>query len=150
MPWSTAVEGRTTVIVLDSSFLVAFHNERDVHHPAAAAVMERLLGGEWETALLSEYVFLEVVTVLRRRVDLEAAVGVGQTLLGAGELRFVPGAEVFREAFDLLRSERGSALSFADAAVAALARRNPPGFVATFDADFTGLEGITVVPDGGE
>jgi predicted nucleic acid-binding protein len=133
------------VIVLDSSFLVAFHNTGDVHHAAAARVMERLLDGEWGPALVPEYVFLEVVTVLRMRLDLPTAVSVGETLLRAREVELVPCSEVFLQAFDFFRVERGTTLSFADAAVSAVARRHPPGFVATFDADFEGLEGVTVV-----
>jgi predicted nucleic acid-binding protein len=133
------------VIVLDSSFLVAFHNAGDVHHAAAEHLMKRLLDGEWGPALLLEYVFLEVVTVLRMRLDLPTAASVGETLLRAREVEFVPCSEVFLQAFDVFRLERGTTLSFADAAITAVARRHPPGFVATFDADFEGLEAVTVV-----
>jgi len=51
------------VLILDSSFLIAFHNKNDVHHAAATKVMEDFLRGEYGRALLLEYVFLEVVTV---------------------------------------------------------------------------------------
>jgi predicted nucleic acid-binding protein len=69
------------MIVLDSSFLVAYHNRRDVHHGAAAATMERLVAAEWGPALLLEYVFLEVVTVLLARRGLDVAVRVATILL---------------------------------------------------------------------
>ena len=52
------------MIVLDSSFLIRFHNERDAHHSAACVLMEQFLAGAWGKGLLLEYVFLEVVTVL--------------------------------------------------------------------------------------
>lgn len=133
------------MIVLDSSFLIAFHNTRDVHHGAAARVMERLRNGEWGSALLLEYVFLEVVTVLRMRVDLPTAVSVGETLIRAKEVEFVPCSDLFVQAFGTLRTEAGAELSFADAAIVTVARDRPPGFVATFDADFTELDGVTVV-----
>ena len=57
------------MIVLDSSFLIGFYNERDAHHGAACKLMERFLGGEWGRGLLLEYIFLEVVTVLTSRRD---------------------------------------------------------------------------------
>jgi predicted nucleic acid-binding protein len=133
------------VIVLDSSFLIAFHNSRDVHHAAAERVMKRLRDGEWGSALLLEYVFLEVVTVLRMRVDLPTAVSVGETLMRAKEVEFVPCSDLFAQAFDTFRVEAGAELSFADAAIVTVARGHPPGFVATFDADFEELEGVTVV-----
>ena len=133
------------MIVLDSSFLIAFHNERDVHHSAAIGVMDRLLEGQWGSALLLEYVFLEVVTVLRLRLDLATALVVGEALLRARELQFVPCSELFVEAFETFRTERRAVLSFADAAIAKVARRHPPGFLATFDIDFGILDGVTVV-----
>jgi predicted nucleic acid-binding protein len=43
------------VIVLDSSFLIAFHNPSDAHHRAASVLMERFLAGEWGKGLLLEY-----------------------------------------------------------------------------------------------
>ncbi len=108
--------------------------------------MDRLVAGGWGPALLLEYVFLEVVTVLRMRLDLASAVSVAEALLRAREIEFVPCSQVFMEAFETFRTERGSALSFADAAIAAVARRHPPGLVATFDNDFSVLDGLTVVP----
>lgn len=38
-------------------------------------------------------------------------------------------------------------LSVADAAIATVARRRPPGFEATFDRGFEGLDGITVITE---
>jgi len=134
------------MIVLDSSFLIAFHNEGDVHHERAAGVMERILADEWGPALLLEYVFLEVVTVLRLRVDHAAAVAVGEALLSAREVRFVPCSELFSETLETFRVEGDSALSFVDAAIAAVARRDANGLVATFDGDFQGLTGVKMVP----
>jgi predicted nucleic acid-binding protein len=52
------------VIVVDSSFLIAYHTTRDVHHPAAVRAMRQLCDGECGTGLLLEDVFLEVVRVL--------------------------------------------------------------------------------------
>src|SRR3990172_7439089 len=93
---STAPEG-TAVIVLDSSFLIAYHNTRDAHHAAAARTMVDLLGGEWGQALLLEYVFLEVVTVLRARRGRDVAVAAADRLLQAREVDFVPCSPLFIE-----------------------------------------------------
>jgi predicted nucleic acid-binding protein len=135
------------MIVLDSSFLVAYHNARDVHHAAAARAMTSLLQGQWGQALLLEYVFLEVVTVLLARRGLAVASEVGTKLLQAREVDFVPCSELFVEALETFREQPAERLSFTDAAIVAVARRETQGFIATFDADFRGLEGISVVPD---
>lgn len=133
------------MIVLDSSFIIAYHNTRDVHHAAAARTMVHLVAGQWGEALLLEYVFLEVVTVLRARRDVAIATSVGTALLQAREIGFVACSDLFLDAFDEFRQATGE-LSFVDAAILTVARRNRPGVIATFDKDFRGQDGITIVP----
>lgn len=134
------------MIVLDSSFLVAYHNRRDVHHGAAAATMDRLVAGEWGPALLLEYVFLEVVTVLLARRGLDIAVRVVTILLQAREVEFVPSSDMFLDVMETFRAQRHGRLSFTDAAIVTVARNRDARFVATFDRDFRQVEGFAVVP----
>ncbi len=134
------------MIVLDSSFLVAYHNQRDVHHRSAAATMEKLVAGEWGPALLPEYVFLEVVTVLLARRGLAVAVRVGTILLQARDVEFVPSSDMFPEVMETFRGQRQGRLSFADAAIVTVAHKRAARFVATFDRDFRQVEGVGVVP----
>lgn len=136
---------RPPVVLLDSSFLVAYHNTRDMHHAAAARAMVHLLGGEWGPPLLLEYVFLEVVTVLRARRGMETAARVAEQLLDAREVQFVPCSEFFMDTVATFRRE-SVGLSFTDAALVTMARRHRKGYIATFDDDFKGLTGVTVVP----
>jgi predicted nucleic acid-binding protein len=133
------------MILLDSSFLVAFHNTRDIHHEAAAGVMQLLLDGKWGSGLLLEYVFLEVTTVIALRRSPALAVSVGDILLEARELSFVPCSAVFRDASATFRSQGSAGLSFVDAAIVSVARRMEVP-VATFDSGFRKLEGISAVP----
>lgn len=135
------------MIVLDSSFLIAYHNAGDVHHPAARETMQRLVAGEWGPALLPEYVFLEVTTVLLARRSLPTAVSVGETLLGAREVELVPGSHLFLDAWSIFRRQpEGVRLSFADAAILAVARRRGADLIATFDRDFEAFPEVSVVP----
>lgn len=133
-------------IVFDTSFLVAYHNELDVHHARALEVMERVTSREWETTLLPEYVFLELMTVLARRRDLVTAVSAGEWLLGVEELEFVPCSEMFLDVFDVFRGLQVMDPSFTDAAIVAIARRRGINCVATFDRDFLQVKGLEVVP----
>ena len=132
------------MIVLDSSFLIAFHNPRDAHHVAASVLMERFLAGEWGQGLLLEYVFLEVVTVIMLRLDLAAAVSAGRILLEAQELEFVPCSDLFLEALDGFSRQDGTRLSFVDGALAQAARNRADGQILTFDAEFRRLPGMRV------
>ncbi len=109
--------------------------------------MVQLLAGAWGRAVLLEYVFLEVVSVLQVRRDHATAAAVGGILLGAREVDFVPCAELFVDAWDTFRGQSGAGpLSFADAAIVVAARRAAPGHVLTFDTDFRGLPSVTVQP----
>lgn len=132
------------MIVLDASFLIGFHNERDAHHKAACALMERFLKGEWGRGLLLEYVFLEVATVLMVRRGSGVAARVGRLLLDADELDFVPCSDLFSDAFEMFTHQESTRLSFADAAVAHVALERAGGLVLTFDEQFGKLAGIRV------
>jgi predicted nucleic acid-binding protein len=134
------------VLILDSSFLIAFHNKNDVHHAAAAKVMEGFLRAEYGRALLLEYVFLEVVTVLLARRGLAVATAVARILLEAREVEFVPCSEFFQETLETFHIQKETALSFTDAAIVTIARRQKESKVATFDKDFRRVEGVSVIP----
>ena len=137
--------GKNLGVVLDSSFLIAYYNTRDVHHASAARAMLHVASGTWGRALLLEYVFLEVSTVLLARAGLATAADVGRTLLAAEEIDFVPCSDVFLDALEVFRGQSRGQLSFADAAIAAVARERAGGRVVTFDRDFHDLPGITVM-----
>jgi len=134
------------VIVLDTSFLVAFHNRDDVHHAAAVRAMDRLVGGEWGVALLPEYVFLELVTLLLLRRNLSTAVEVAETLLRAREVELVPCSELFIETWRRFREQGRKKLSFTDAAILAVAAQREAEAIATFDRALARASGLRVVP----
>ena len=135
------------MIVLDSSFLVAYHNSRDAHHEAAAAAMAEFLDDSWGRGLLLEYVFLEVVTVLMARRGIRVASEVADVLLGARELEFVPCSELFLDAVEAFQRQKRTRLSFVDATIINIARDRTDGLVATFDRELAGVKGIKAIPD---
>ena len=50
------------------------------------------------------------------------------------------------DAFEIFHNQSERELSFADAAIVAIAQQKAR-FIATFDEDFRGLKGLRVVPD---
>ena len=134
------------MIVLDSSFLVAYHNSRDSHHEVAAAAMADFLDGTWGRGLLLEYVFLEVVTVLMARRGPRVASEVADVLLGARELDFLPCSELFVDAVETFQRQTRTRLRFVDAAIVNVARNQTEGLIATFDGELSHVEGITAIP----
>ncbi len=134
------------MLILDSSLLIAFHNKQDGHISADGQGHGRTIGGRFEQALLLEYVFLEVATVLLARRGLAVATSVAHALLNAREVEFVPCSEFFSETFETFSSQKKMSLSFTDAAIVTLAKRQSGTSIATFDRDFPSIEGISVVP----
>ena len=108
--------------------------------------MERLLAGQWGQALLPEYVFLELTTVLAARCGLSISTNAGETLLNARELELVPCSDLFLNAFETFRCQESAALSFVDAAIVCVARSRGAEHIATFDSDFLDIPGLSVVP----
>lgn len=106
--------------------------------------MDHFLAGKWGSGLLLEYVFLEVVTVLLARRDLAVATRVASILLEAQELEFVPCSDLFFDAFNLFQEQRATRLSFADAAIASVARRRANRLILTFDDEFRKFPGIQI------
>lgn len=133
------------MVVLDSSFLVAYHNERDTHHAAAERAMERLIAGDWGPALLLEYVLLEVVTVILARRGHAPALSVGAALLDAAEIQFVPCSELLAETLNAFRAQPAGVLSFTDAAIVVVAEQHQAP-VLTFDQDFQTVRGLQILP----
>ena len=104
------------------------------------------MDGRWGQALLPEYVFLEVTTVLAARRGVSNAAEVGRILLEAAELEFVPCSDLFLETFGIFEEQGDAGLSLVDSALLVLARRTGAEHIATFDRDFEAFPEITIVP----
>lgn len=105
-------------------------------------LMDTFLSGAWGRELLLEYVFLEVMTVLLLRCDLATATRVGQILLEAQELEFVPCSDVFAQTVEKFATQKGTHLSFVDSAIAVVAEKRAGGLLLTFDEEFRKLPGL--------
>lgn len=118
--------------MLDTSFLVAWANEQDVHHARAKASMERVSGGD-VGLLLPEYVVAETATVLAARKDLASSIRFCDALLDAREIEVVSCGPFFLDAYHVFRSQKRFSLSFVDAAIVAIARARGATRLASYD-----------------
>ncbi len=135
------------MIVVDSSILIAFNNPRDVLHGRAQDAMQRFASGMWGKGLLLEHVFIETVSVLKRKLTPAAAIHAGGYLRRAHQLEFVPTSEAFLAYWNEFQSDYLSPLSFVDKAIAVTARQRSGGKVLTFDKAFREIPGIVVLPE---
>ena len=124
------------MIVLDSSFLVADHNRRDVHHSAAAAAMEKLVAANGALPFSPS-------TSFSRWSPCFSPVGGSMSPCG---LQRLPSSDMFPDVMETFRGQRRGRLSFADDAIVTVALKRAARFVATFDRDFRQVEGVGAVP----
>jgi predicted nucleic acid-binding protein len=134
------------LILLDSSVLIAFFNERDVHSAVARQALRELDSGRWGKGLILEYVFVETVNVIKRKVSIPVALEAGRFMQQSRQVDLLLGAGVFANAWDEFRYDLSSPLSFVDLAVAHVARERAGGKVLTFNRAFHALAGIKVEP----
>ena len=109
------------MIVLDTSFLVAFFNEEDSLHTKALADMREV---EKEQQLISDYVALETATVLNYKKSHEVAMKFLEVIKqksGVTIHYFDPGD--FESISEIFRQQRGQ-LSFIDASVIYLSKQS--------------------------
>lgn len=134
------------MIVLDSSVLIAFFNGRDVHNGRAKQALRDLDSGKWGKGLILEYVFVETVNVVKRKVSIPIALEAGRLMQQSRQVELSLGSDVFTKAWDEFRYDFSSPLSFVDLAVAHVARERAGGKVLTFDRAFQGVAGIRAEP----
>jgi predicted nucleic acid-binding protein len=137
--------GGHIVIFLDSSAIIAFKNADDIHHKSAVQVFERIANGEYGQAVITEFIFSEVVTVLLLRVDLETAAAAGRVLEEAEEISILSGSRLFEGGWRVFQEQKGTELSFVDASSIACMVERGIKFIATFDKDFKKVDGVNVV-----
>ncbi|OJI08487.1 MAG: hypothetical protein BK997_00275 [Candidatus Micrarchaeum sp. ARMAN-1] len=132
------------MIMLDSSFLIAYHNTSDKNHKRASELMPRIASGEYGEVNITDYIFDETTTYLAAKQGLGKAVTIGTYLLGASELICITKND-FDEAWSLFKSQRNTRLSFTDCTIIVAMKTNSITKLATFDGDFEKFSDISVL-----
>ena len=128
------------VIFLDSSLIVAYLNEADENHQKAMQVVRDLAEEKYGSAVISDYIFDEVVTVmLVKSKNLVRVVRLGEKLLSATQLIKID-EDLFNSGWKIFKQQRKTMLSFTDCTSIAVCRLNGISNVATFDEDFGKIE----------
>jgi predicted nucleic acid-binding protein len=114
--------------LLDTSFLIAYHNTRDEHHERAPEL-------DIEDRMINDYIYCEVLNILYLRQGKRKAVEYGRFLEKSTEIVRVS-KPIFRKAVENFHEKN---LSFTDAAIAATAQKLNIEIV-SFDSDFDQFE----------
>ncbi|ACP34663.1 PilT protein domain protein [Sulfolobus islandicus L.S.2.15] len=114
------------MIILDTSFLIAFYNKRDSRHEKALKIFDEITN---DKLVISDYIFDEIVTFLRAKVPW-IAIEVGENILENLDMIRV-NDEDFRTAWELFN--KFDELSFTDCTTLSLSKRLKIRRVVTFD-----------------
>ena len=134
------------MIFLDSSIIIAFRNAQDCRHREAASILGDLRKGIFAGALVTDYIILEISTVIKRIMGHQVAVETGEAILGSREIEVMRSTQLFPHAWREFRAQSRTNLSFVDASSLAAMRMRGVTRIATFDREFRKVKGIRVVP----
>lgn len=116
--------------LLDTSYLIAYHNKDDEHHQRARKI-------EIENRVINDYIYTEVVDILYSRRGKNKADEYGKFLNKSTQMVRVS-APIFRKAVQNFREKD---ISFTDASIAATAQKLDMELV-SFDQDFNQFQDI--------
>lgn len=133
------------MILLDSSFIIAYSNEKDQYHAMALEIAKEIDDGKYGTPVVTDYVFDEVVTVMLSRTgNLPRVVDLGEKLLRANRFLRVE-EQGFQSAWEAFANQKKRRLSFTDCTCFEICKSNGISSIATFDGDFAEVSSIKLV-----
>lgn len=133
------------MILLDSSFIVAYLNRADLNHIKALQIVKDIDGGRYGSPAITDYIFDEVVTVMLFKVrNLKRVAEVGEKLLAANTVLRID-EELFDLAWKVFIKQEKPIFSFTDCSSIAVCKANGISNIATFDEDFQMLKEFNII-----
>ena len=122
-------------VFIDSNYFIALANPKDSLHSEAMRIAPFLEGGDIEI-VLSDYIFLEVVTVISQRVGKRSALAMGRKLRSTPGITLIKiDAQTHNSAWKIFQEVIHKNISFVDCSIIALMRDEDIYKLLTFDMD---------------
>lgn len=133
------------MILLDTSFIVAYYNTRDENHGKAIELMKELEEGKYGDLCITDYIFDECMTVIFIRLkNLEKTIEIGNTLRKLTRMLRIEN-DIFEDSWNFFKNQKETAFSFTDCTTVSLMKKENTINITTFDEDFRKIKGINVV-----
>mgnify|MGYP001608900258 CR=1 FL=1 len=133
------------MIILDSSFIISFEITADQNHEKAVRIMEEIDRGKFGEAVISDYLFDEIITVsFGKTRNLKDSVFIGNKIMSSFRI-FEITEEIFEEAWKLFCSQKDTKFSFTDCSILAVMEKFKIRNIATFDKDFSKIKWVNVI-----
>jgi predicted nucleic acid-binding protein len=119
--------------------------ERDINHPRAVELVNEIVSGTHGTAVTSDYVFDETVTVvLVRSKSLDVAVTAGGLIRESIAMIMIDEG-IFENSWMTFKNQVSTNFSFTDCTILTLVKENHIDKIATFDKEFESSDSYEVV-----
>lgn len=133
------------MIILDSSFIIAYKVEDDEHHGKALKIAKEIATGKFGYPVISDYIFDESVTVVYKKIQgLKVAIDLGNDLIREIEMLTIDG-ELFEQSWQIFKQQKDTKFSFTDCTILALMKKKEIKNITTFDKDFEKIKEINVI-----
>jgi len=133
------------LIFLDTSVLVSYLVEKDSNHPRAVILVDEIVSGKHGSAVTSDYVFDETVTVaLVRSKSLDIAVAAGALIKESISMIKID-EDIFENSWMVFKNQESTRFSFTDCTILTLVKENHIDKIATFDKEFQSSDGYEVI-----
>lgn len=121
--------------------MIGAFNPRDAHHTKARPILEALVAGKLGRVLITDHIFGEVTTYLRKKVGPESSCQVAEAMLDSEhlEVAFV-NEDIFNAAYHIFR--RYERLAFTDAASVVVYRNRRASGIFSFDRGFDAVRNM--------
>lgn len=127
-------------VFIDSSYLIALFNPADTLHIKAKKITETLYQSAY-SHVISNFIFLEVVTVLSQRQGRKSAFEVGTSLLSTPHIEIIHiDTKLQHETWDIFHSVELKDVSFVDCSIIATMNAEGITTLLTFDMQFKKLQ----------
>ena len=130
-------------ILLDTSFIIAFDNVKDIHHKKARDLWSKIENMEHGLYFISDYIFDEIIAVSMRKTDKNSTIHLGQKLLNSIPLITIDNL-TFNDTWKLFKETKEN-LSFTDCTNLVLLKLMSSKKIATFDKGFNDIKDVELI-----
>ncbi|MHA1745163.1 MAG: type II toxin-antitoxin system VapC family toxin [Promethearchaeota archaeon] len=126
---------------VDSGVWIAAFNKKDEHHSVASKIIPHILQEQFEKVYISDYVFDEVTTYIRKKISPEASILVAEAMLNSQQIEIIFVSEKFFNAsYHIFKMY--DQLSFTDASIVVLMKNRKISYLYSFDSGFDSIKDI--------
>jgi len=127
--------------MVDSGVWISAFNKKDIHHEEGKAIVSAISEGKLSGVLITDYIFNEVVTYVRKKIDFNASVQAANALLDSNNIEFINvDNSTFNSSIHIF--QKYDQLSFTDASIVVIMKNSNVKVLYSFDSGFDGINDI--------